>query len=191
MVFIGAQVPGVDGIVLLANFLGYAGPGRLARATAAGLRDLARSLTGRSPHRIPIVGPPGSLAAMTTPDAEPGMRAIAGPTWRNEFCAREILEVGMNRPVRRVGDIRCPVLFQIADRDAVTPPEPAQKAAWRAPGRAEVRRYPVGHFALYTGDWFERAARDQLHLLRRQLGAASAGSLAAAAGGAAPAPGRP
>jgi hypothetical protein len=41
-----------------------------------GLRDQAGALLGRPPHMLRSVGPPASLAAMTSPDAEPGFRAL-------------------------------------------------------------------------------------------------------------------
>jgi pimeloyl-ACP methyl ester carboxylesterase len=130
--------------------------------------------------RVPVVGPPGSLAAMTTPDAEPGFLAIAGPTFRNEFCARAVLDAARNRPLTRAGDLPCPTLFQIADRDSIAPPSAAEKAAWNATGRAEVRTYPLGHFDVYVGEGFERAVGDQLHFLRRHLGAGEREGVAAA-----------
>jgi hypothetical protein len=34
-----------------------------------------------------------------------------------------------------------------------------------------VRTYPIGHFDIYTGRPFERAIADQLHFLRRHVGA--------------------
>jgi pimeloyl-ACP methyl ester carboxylesterase len=173
-----SQVPATDGLAALVNVGRYAGPGLLLRLTAHGIRDAVGAALGRAPHTVPLVGPPGSLAVMTSEDAEPGYRAITGPTWRNEMCARALLEAGLNRPIRRAGDVPCPLLIQIADRDSVAPAESAQKAAWRATGRAEVRRYPIGHFDVYTGDVFERAVADQLHFLGRHLGAGrSAGML--------------
>jgi fermentation-respiration switch protein FrsA (DUF1100 family) len=164
-----SQIPAADGLAAFLNVAHYEGVAHLLRATLLGVRDAIRGLRGREPLRIPIVGPPGTIAAMSSEDAEPGMRAISGPTWRNEFCARELLEVGLNRPVRRARDVRCPLLIQIADRDSVAPAKSAQRAAWQAPGRAEVRRYPIGHFDIYLGDWFERSVADQLHFLRRHL----------------------
>jgi fermentation-respiration switch protein FrsA (DUF1100 family) len=164
-----AQVPAADGLAALLNLARYEGPLHLLRATLLAIRDGIRGIAGRKPLRIPIVGPPGTIAAMSSEDAEPGMRAIAGPSWRNEFCAREVLEVGLNRPVAHAGDVRRPLLIQIADRDSVAPPEAAQRAAWQAPGWAEVRRYPIGHFDIYVGEWLERSIGDQLHFLRRHL----------------------
>ncbi len=168
-----AQVPNMDGLVALINIARYAGPGHLARLVLAGLRDLAASRLGRPPVMIPLVGPPGSVGAMTSPDAEPGYRAIAGPSWRNEATARAALSTGTYRPGLQADRLPCPILIQIADNDAIAPIKAAQDAAWRATGRAEVHTYPIGHFDIYTGAPFEQAISDQLHFLRRHVGAPS------------------
>lgn len=168
-----SQVPAADGLAAVLEIARYAGPRALLRTTAVGVRDAVGALLGREPVMMPIVGPPGTTAAMTSPDAEPGSRAIAGPTFRNEYCARAVLGAALNRPVTRAADLPCPILFQVADRDAVAPPRAVMKAAWKATGRAEVRRYPLGHFDVYTGEGFERAVADQLHFLRRHLAPAA------------------
>jgi uncharacterized protein len=165
--------PHLDGVVTTRAALRAAGPAVMARMTWAGIRDAAGALRGRPPVLLPIVGPPGSAAAMTTPDAQEGMEAIAGPSWRNEFCAREMLVFGSDRPGRRADRLPCPILIQIADRDDVTPPEAAEDAAWRATGRAEVRRYPVGHFELYVEPTRDRVLADQRLFLTRRLMAES------------------
>jgi pimeloyl-ACP methyl ester carboxylesterase len=169
-----AQTPAMDGVATLANVARYAGPGLLARLVLAGLRDLAGSLLGRPPLMVAVVGPPGSLGAMTSADAEPGYRTIAGPSWRNEVAARFALGAGSYRPGLQADRLPCPILVQIADHDAVAPVKAAQEAAWRATGRAEVRNYPIGHFDVYTGAPFERALADQVHFLRRHLAAGAA-----------------
>jgi pimeloyl-ACP methyl ester carboxylesterase len=108
---------------------------------------------------------------MTTPDAEAGYRAIAGPSWRNEVAARIALRAGSYRPGRQADRLPCPILVQIAARDAVAPVKAAEDAAWLATGRAEVRTYPIGHFDVYTGEPFARALADQLRFLSRHMGA--------------------
>jgi dienelactone hydrolase len=164
-----AQVPFADGLRNLPRL----GPTVALRMTAAGLRDVIGAALGRPPHMLAAVGPPGSLAVMTSPDAEPGFRAIdpPGSTWRNESAARIALRVGTYRPGRHAGHIACPILYALADDDVVTPPEFAAAAAQRAP-RSEVRHYPGGHFDLYDGDGFERTIVDQVDFLRRHLVAA-------------------
>jgi fermentation-respiration switch protein FrsA (DUF1100 family) len=164
-----SQVPNMDGAAALVNLARYAGPGQLAKLVLTGLRDLAASLRGRPPVMIPLVGPPGSLGAMTTPDADQGYHAIAGSSWRNEAAARLALGAGTYRPGLQADRLPCPILVQIADHDAIAPPKAAQDAAWRATGRAEVRTYPIGHFDIYRGAPFKQAVTDQLYFLRRHL----------------------
>jgi fermentation-respiration switch protein FrsA (DUF1100 family) len=166
-----AQVPAMDGLAALVNLARYAGPAQVARMVLLGVRDLLAAARGRPPVMLAAVGPPGTLAAMSSPDAEPGFRAIAGPTWRNEVAARVALRVGTYRPGLQAERLPCPMLVQIADRDTVAPTKAAQDAAFRATGRAEVRTYPIGHFDVYLGAAFEQAVGDQLRFLRRHLGA--------------------
>jgi pimeloyl-ACP methyl ester carboxylesterase len=165
-----SQVPAMDGLAAVLNVARYAGPAQLMRFTLAGIRDLAASLRGRPPVPLAVIGPPGSLAVMSAPDAEAGMRAIAGPSWRNEVAARVMLTAGAYRPGRQADRLPCPILVQIADRDSVAPVKAAQDAAWLATGRSEVRTYPIGHFDIYAGAPFERAIADQLHFLHRHVG---------------------
>lgn len=117
-----AQVPAVDGLAALTKAFKANGLGFLLKVNVAALRDLGRARTGRAPFVVPIVGPPGSVAAMNSPDAVSGMAAFAGPTWRNEFAARELLAVPLNRPITKAGRLKCPVLLQIGEQDVVSPP---------------------------------------------------------------------
>jgi uncharacterized protein len=118
---------------------------------------------------LDVVGAPGALAAITTPDAEAGVRALAGASWRNEVAARIALSLGAYRPGTQAARLRCPVLVQIADRDMVVSAKAAQDAAFAASGRAEVRTYPIRHFDVCLGSAFEQAVADQLHFLTRHL----------------------
>jgi cephalosporin-C deacetylase-like acetyl esterase len=147
-----------------------AGPRNMAKLTVAGLRDEWARLRRRPRYMIGTVGPPGSLSAMNSPDAEPGYRALFKDQseFRNEVTARFGLSLGLYRPVRKASRIACPWLVCICERDVVTPPQPAFAAAKRAP-RSEVRTYDVGHFDIYVGDTFEQAVKDQVAFLERHL----------------------
>jgi|SRR6185437_842547 len=173
-----AQTPAMDGRAALLNVARYAGLGALNRVTLVGLRDQIGAWRGRPPVTIPVVGAPGTLGAMTTPDAEPGYRAITGSTWHNEVPARFALTISLYRPGLKADRLPCPILVQVADRDAIAPPQAARDAAWLATGRSEVRTYPVGHFDIYVGEPFERSVADQLFFLGRHL--VPAGELAVA-----------
>jgi pimeloyl-ACP methyl ester carboxylesterase len=179
VVAVGADEPGVaavisltpamDGLVALSQIARRGGPARLGRLLAVGLHDGLRNTLGLKPRLVPVVGAPGSRAAIAAEGAEAGYCAIAGPTWRNEICARSILGVGCNRPIRFAKRLRRPWLVQIGDRDSVAPPAVAHAAAALGDPYAEVRQYPVDHFDVYEGVWHRRVLDDQLQFLRRHL----------------------
>ncbi|HET8592572.1 MAG TPA: alpha/beta fold hydrolase, partial [Solirubrobacterales bacterium] len=166
-----SQVADLDGVRTMLRIGEYAGPAQQIRLTLTGFRDVLGRIRGREPVMLPIVGAPGELAAMSSEEAVPGYAAIAGSSWRNEVTARAVFAEWTNRATTRMGELRCPILVQIADRDSVVPPNAARAAAWRAKGRVEVREYPCAHFDIYQGEWRERAIRDQLHFLGRHLAA--------------------
>jgi dienelactone hydrolase len=161
-----SQAAFADGLVTLPAL----GIGQVLWLTREGLRDQVAALRGRPPHMIAAVGAPGSKSAMNTPDSEAGMRAITPPgsSWRNEVAARIALHLGSYRPARQAAKIRCPILFCVADNDDLTAPGVVLKAANKA-ARAEVKRYPIGHFDIYLGEWFERVVADQTDFLKRHL----------------------
>jgi uncharacterized protein len=161
-----SQVPFADGLAAARN----TPPLTALRATVLGLADQAAALAGRAPRLMPAVGPPGSVAVMTEPDAQAGFEAIvpAGSRWRNEVAARVMLRVALYRPVRSAPSVACPLLVCVCERDTTTPPGPAEKMAECAP-RGELARYPIGHFDIYVGEHFERAVADQTAFLRRHL----------------------
>ncbi|MGH3797007.1 MAG: alpha/beta hydrolase [Pseudonocardiaceae bacterium] len=159
-----AQVPYADGLAVARQIP----PRILVRLGAAGVQDAVAGLLGRPPKLVAAVGHPGQVAAMTDPEAEPGMRALVAEhsLWRNEITARSLLAAPLYRPAPRAEHLGMPVLVCVADNDRITPPAPAIKMAQRAP-RGELRRYPVGHFEIYQGDTFEQVIGDQLDFLGR------------------------
>lgn len=177
---VAVEAPGIAAAVCVApvvsgmrSLLHIGGLGHVARLARAGARDGLRALRRAEPYRVPAAGPPGSLAALNSPDSEPGFTAItpADSTWRNELCAR----VALVPPYRLAGKVRrieCPVLYCITEQDDINPPELGKLAAQRAP-RGELRLYPGGHFDPFLGDTFERMAADQIDFLHRHLGSSS------------------
>lgn len=160
--------PAMDGAAALLA-IARRHPTKLVPLVANGIRDAVRALLGRSPHHLPIVGAPGSTAIITAPGALEGYNALAGPTWRNEVCARTALEVAFNRPTRMASQLKSPMLVQIGENDAVAPPTAARDAAAKAGRYAEVRNYPLDHFDVYDGVWQERILADQIEFLNRHL----------------------
>ncbi|HWF55300.1 MAG TPA: alpha/beta fold hydrolase [Solirubrobacteraceae bacterium] len=161
-----SQCPFTDGLATLRVL----GPAAIARITGPGLLDTVAALRGGPPRYIPAAGPPGSTAVMTTPDALPGMQALmpAETTWENRVAARIVLRVGIYRPGLKAAQLRNPALFCVCDGDSLAPAERTVTLAQRA-SKAEIKRYPIGHFDIYVGEPFEHAVADQTEFLVRHL----------------------
>lgn len=164
-----SQCPFTDGLAGLRA----ASPRSLTRAVVPALRDELARRRNRPPVLVPLVGPHGSAALMTSPDSEPGYRALIPPGahFENGVAARFLKDVGLYRPGRSARKVSAPILFCICDNDAVAPAQTALRYAATAP-RGEVKRYPVGHFDIYLGEPFEAAVRDQTEFLIRHLAVA-------------------
>jgi fermentation-respiration switch protein FrsA (DUF1100 family) len=163
-----AQCPGLDGrasaeMLLKGNSIGY-----VLRMIMHGQRDYFRSWFGLSPHKIPIVGKPGSIACLTSPDAYSGFR-FAPDNFINEVCARILLRGDKYRPVKQAKNVRCPVLLQICEHDSIIPKSAAEETEKQLGKYAEAIYYPIGHFDIYFGGNFEKAVSDQLEFFKRHL----------------------
>lgn len=161
-----SQCPFTDGLAAVRA----ASPFSLARAAVPALRDEVARILRRPPVLVPLVGPHGSAVIMTSPDSEPGYRALVPPgvPFENGVAARFINRAPLYRPGRAAREVTAPILFCICDSDAVAPADTAARYAATAP-RGEVKRYPIGHFDIYLGEPFERAVRDQTEFLVRHL----------------------
>jgi hypothetical protein len=161
-----AQCPMTDGLLATLKVP----PLTAAKLTVAALRDQLGALAGRRPKLIPAAARPGEVALMSTADSLPGMTSLAGPDslWRNAAAARVGLRIPLYRPGRHAKDIAAPLLVCICDDDTLVSVKASARVAERAP-RGEARHYPIGHFDIYVGEWFERAVADQTEFLTRTV----------------------
>lgn len=167
-----AQTPNADGPAAVRNAQRHTTPSALARLTALGLADGLRGLVGLDPLLVPLVGPPGTVAVLSTPDAVADtQRALnpdnAYPGWDQRVAARSALRIGAYRPGRRAADVRCPLLVVVCDQDQSALAAPAVAAAARAP-RGEVLHLQGGHYEPFL-DGHEEAVQAELSFLRRHL----------------------
>ncbi|HEX6228538.1 MAG TPA: alpha/beta hydrolase [Solirubrobacterales bacterium] len=161
-----AQCPFTDGLSSARTLR----PSSLAKVSLLVARDLLAQLRGAEPVRVVLAGPPGSAALMATHDSLPGLMALVpeGVPFTNAVAARVLPQILLSRPGRAARKVAAPILFCVCDDDSVAPARATLRHASRAP-RAEVIRYPIGHFEIYTGDNFERAIADQIAFLDRHL----------------------
>lgn len=147
--------------------------GQMLRLSAAGAEDAVRRALRLSPKYVGLIGEPGDLAVMTTPDTIEQMEALSpgGLPIPNKVAARLVLELVGYKPLRQARKIAAPVLVCVADADSLIPGHVQRRAATAAP-RGEAIDYAAGHFEIYHGEWFEAVVTDQARFLARHLGAA-------------------
>jgi fermentation-respiration switch protein FrsA (DUF1100 family) len=138
---------------------------------AAAARDSVRGWLRRPPYLVPVFGSPGEMAVFTNPHDKLIMDGLAAqaPEWRNAVAARMLFPLMRYRPRTAASRLAIPLLVCIAENETAASPALTADLASRAP-KAEVRRYPIGHFDAYIGEWFERIVSDQIAFLRVHLG---------------------
>jgi pimeloyl-ACP methyl ester carboxylesterase len=166
---ISAQCPMLDGAAAARMLRKDAGWRAIARLAAVALFDKARALLGMAPYYVPLVAPPGGLAAMASHDALEGMRAIVPADWRNEVAARLLFVLPCYRPIRAAAKVKCPALIIACRDDSVTSTKAAVATAALMGDKAQFIELPIGHFDIYLGEWFERSSSEQISFFREAL----------------------
>lgn len=145
-----AQTPFVDGPAAAPNALRHETARVKLSFPFIALNDALGGLLGRAPRLIPLTGPKGSIAMLTTPDAQDGPRALDPdgryPDWIQAIAARSVMQLGAYRPGRKASRITCPLLVVAADDDQSVLSAPAVRAAEHARS-AKLLRIPGGHYA--------------------------------------------
>jgi pimeloyl-ACP methyl ester carboxylesterase len=166
-----AQTPNADGPAATRNAMRYQKPAALLRLTGRGILDALGALAGRPPLLVALDGKPGTVAILTTPDAQDSRRALNPgnryPDWQQAVAARSALRLGCYRPGRVASSVRPPLLVVVADQDRSALAEPGVRVARRAP-KGELVRLPGGHYAPFL-EQHDRAAGAELAFLHRHL----------------------
>jgi uncharacterized protein len=166
-----AQSPLVDGPATTRNGMRYASMRSLLRLTGRGLLDALFGLAGRDPLLVPLAAEPGSVAALTTPDALDGAKALDPdnryPQWQQMVAARSVLRIGFYRPGRVAARVACPLLVVVCDDDRSVLATLAVRAAERAP-QGEIVHLQGRHYAPFLNQ-HERAVEAELRFLHHHL----------------------
>lgn len=166
---ISAQCPMMDGGASSRMALRASGPVNFMRLGLAAINDALRALFGIGPKYVPLVAPPGEVAAMASEDAYDGYTAFVHPGWRNEVAARFFLRFPFYRPVSYAKTVRCPSLVLVCLKDSVASPRAGQDVAARMGEKARLVKLPIGHFDIYKGEGFERSSREQVKFFQEVL----------------------
>jgi uncharacterized protein len=166
-----AQTPLVDGAAAAPNALRHETPGVVLRFPWIALADVLGGAVGRDPILVPLSGPRGTIAMLTTPDSQDADRALNPgnryPEWQQVVAARTVMRVGSYRPGRHARRVDCPLLVVVADDDQSALAAPAVRVAERAP-RAELVRVTGGHYAPFL-DAHDEVLAAELDFLHRHL----------------------
>jgi uncharacterized protein len=167
-----AQAPMVDGPAISPNAMRAMTPGAALRLQLRAAADLvSRRLLRRRPVLVPLSGPRGTVASLTTPDGARGSQALDPdgryPDWDQTVAAASALRVAFYRPGRAASRITCPLLVVVYDEDRSVLTAPAVKAAERAP-KGELVRLPGDHYAAF-GEAHDATLDVEIAYLRRHL----------------------
>ncbi|WP_373140966.1 alpha/beta hydrolase [Mycobacterium marinum] len=160
------QCPIVDGPATLRR-LGLAAT---LRAGPAIVEDALRCAAGLRRRYIPIVGPPGSLAAVPAAGALQGWRSTVDPggSFDNRIAASNLLDIGVTSTKRAARQISAPLLVCVSRRETLMDPRHAEVVAGRAP-RGIARHYDGDHFEIYHRPLVDSLLADQTAFLREHL----------------------
>jgi len=139
------------------------------RILAHSLRDQFRSWFGLSTHYTPIVGKPHTTAFMLAPGALEGYQNIMANSkyFFNGVCGRSLFQIPGPNVIKTAVNVKCPVLIIVCENDTCVSRDSHKKVADVLNDKATVVKFPVGHFDLYSGDYFEKAIAAQLRFIKK------------------------
>ena len=128
------------------------------RLLAVAADDAVRGWLRRPPRLVPVFGKPGDMAIFTNPHDKAIIDALAvqAPEWRNAVAARMLFPLMRYQPRAAASQLAMPLLICVAEKETAASPALTADMASRAP-KAQMRRYPIGHFDAYSGEWLERS----------------------------------
>jgi len=132
-------------------------------------RDKGRSRFRLSPHMVPIVGKPGTMAFIRAPGAFEGYSSLSNRGFINRVCARALLNTNNYNPINFADKVECPVLLCICRDDNLVSEKSYKSTADILGDKSTVMVYPIGHFDIYKGENFEKVVNDQIDFLKRNL----------------------
>lgn len=164
------QCAGLDHEVDSKLYLQEAGIPHFLRLFMHAQRDKGRSRIGLSPHYIPVVGQPGTLAMINAPGAYDGYARLMADseTFVNQVCARLLLMAHGPDVVETAASVQCPVLFLVCEHDNLVAPDSHVRVAKLLGDKATVVSFPIGHFDIYEGEHFEKAVSEKLAFIRNR-----------------------
>ncbi|HBS04647.1 MAG TPA: hypothetical protein DEA96_06770 [Leptospiraceae bacterium] len=163
------QVPSLDTVAEFRAMVHRIGFFRFLRLFMHAQRDRARGRLGLSPHYIPMVAPGKDFAFLQGPSANEGYTSLASGDFENRICARSLIMPPAPSAMRAATDVKCPVLIQLASRDALISSDGHLAVVRALDDLCEVKSYDGGHFDLYLPPLVQKVQADQGEFMRKCL----------------------
>ncbi len=130
-------------------------------------KDKFRSRFSLSSHTFPAVGKPSTTAMLIAPGFFEGYQKIAkgSKTFKNEVCARIMLAFDEPNLFKSAEEVSCPVLFHLCEGDKLTLPDSYKKIEKILGEKVKFIKYPIGHFDIYFGEYFEKSIVEQISFI--------------------------
>ena len=158
-----ALVPFLDSL----DFMKNSSFSNTAKMNTAAMRDVFRAMTGRAPYCFQIVGRPGDVAVMNTPDSYDGYMSMVpeDTEWKNELPGRCVFPAVWYRPVKSIPEIQCRGLVIYGEYDSLMDADLTEKA-FSNRHYITARKYPCSHFMLFEGEHFKNAVAENITFLK-------------------------
>jgi pimeloyl-ACP methyl ester carboxylesterase len=160
------QCPIVDGPAALRRL----GLPAMLRIGPAIVEDATRAAFRRPRRYVPIVGQPGSLAAVTVAGAYDGWNSTVDHdgSFDNRITAANVVEIAVTSAKCKARRIAAPLLVCVSDRETLMDPRHAEDVARQAP-RGIARHYDGDHFQIYHPPLLADLLADQTAFLQEHL----------------------
>lgn len=132
-----------------------------------GIRDKWRGKLGLSRHTIPAYGKSDSICFLRSDAVFEGAErlGIHSRNFLNEVCAAFMLQPHGPNLLEVSERIECPVLLQVCENDEIVSNESHLKLSRILGNKVKVDKFPISHFDIYQGEWFEKAIKSQIDFL--------------------------
>ena len=141
------------------------------RLTPAIAHDALRRAGRAEPRYVPMLGEPGSYAAITIAGALAGWTSTVPPggTFDNRIAASDVFGIAVTSAKARAKTISAPLLVCVSRRETLMDPRHAEDVG-RYAAKGVVRHYDGDHFQVYHSPLLAEILADQTRFLEEHLG---------------------
>ena len=165
-----AQTPYIDGQESLKLY-----PKKyLSKVTALVAKDYMSQRLGLEPQMLPVIAE-NSYSCLATEESYRGyLNLVPSHIERVERVpARIMFSLARYRPIQIARKITVPVFLLGATQDELVPIEITRLCATNLAPFAQYHEFPIGHFDMFNGTWFEKNIRLQISFLHQHVGVES------------------